>query len=319
MFVWLKNRLVGIAAIVGFLTLLVLLLTLAARWHFLFDMLTHGRLQYCLALLISGICLLLFGKKYRYGTIVFLCGIGLLISMSNFFIPNKDNKASSLAKQKLRVLSLNVLTSNQAKDRVIDYINSEQPDIIIVSEIDEKWRAALDGAFSKSHRYTKIHTSWDNFGIGVYSNVPFEPGSRIMYHGDYQIAYLDLYFNQKQKFRVVGMHPVPPSNASYWLARNQQMADTTKLIAAQPDIPTIVCGDLNCSPWSPFYRDMLKDANLRNATEGFGIWPTWTAFSILLGLPIDHVLVSSKVQVLDHRVGQNVGSDHRGITVDLAF
>ena len=84
-------------------------------------------------------------------------------------------------------------------------------------------------------------------------------------------------------------------------------------------MPTIVCGDLNCSPWSPFYRDMIKVAGLKNAAEGHCLWPTWTAFSIFLGLPIDHVLVNSKIQVLDHRVGRNVGSDHRGLTVDVVF
>ena len=316
MLIWLKKRLIGISGAVGILTLLFLLLSLAAQWHFLFDMLTHCRLQYCLALLSSGVCLLVLSKKRRFGLVFLLVGLVLLFSLAKFYLPQRKTDKD----QVIRIVSLNVLTSNQSKDKVIRYIKSEKPNIIIVSEIDEIWRSALDKAFNKTHRYNKLWTSWDNFGIGVYSQLPFEPGSRIKHHGSFQIAYLDLYFRQQQEqFRVIGMHPVPPSNAAYWHERNKQMADTAQLVADQPDLPTIVCGDLNCSPWSPFYHEMLKVGNLSNAAEGFGLWPTWTAFSIFLGLPIDHVLVNSKVQVLDHRVGKNIGSDHRAITVDLAF
>lgn len=311
-----QKTIVGFAEIVGFLALVGVLMSLLARWHYLFDMATHFRLQVCVALLVSGLCLLLLGRKYRYGTVVLVVGIALLITLAVFFIPaNKGGKVVS----ELRVLSLNVLTSNQSKDKVVDYIKAENPEIIIVSEIDRKWEVALDKAFRGTHPHVKTLTSFDNFGIGVYSQIPFDPGSQILRHGDYRIAYLDLMFTKKLPFRILGIHPVPPSSSGYWKARNQQMNDVAKLLSEKPELATIVCGDLNCSPWSPFYRDMLKVGKLTNAAAGFGIRPTWTAFSYPLGIPIDHVLISKKVQVLDHRVGPNVGSDHRGITVDVAL
>ena len=37
-----------------------------------------------------------------------------------------------------------------------------------------------------------------------------------------------------------------------------------------------------------------------------------------LGIPIDHLLHSAELQIVDRRTGPDVGSDHRGLVVDIA-
>ena len=47
----------------------------------------------------------------------------------------------------------------------------------------------------------------------------------------------------------------------------------------------LLVGDLNSSPYSPHYRALLRDADLRATTRN--ILPTW----LPLGLNLDHALV----------------------------
>jgi len=79
-------------------------------------------------------------------------------------------------------------------------------------------------------------------------------------------------------------------------------------------------GDLNATPWSPYYRQLLKGSGLRNTRQGFGILPTWPSWSLLDGLriPIDHCLVSSTIEVIDIKTAQIKGSDHLSLVIDIA-
>ncbi|MEG4204312.1 hypothetical protein QUA20_10330 [Microcoleus sp. Pol7_A1] len=44
--------------------------------------------------------------------------------------------------------------------------------------------------------------------------------------------------------------------------------------------------------WSPFYKNMVKTENLRNARSGFGILATWPTFMSLAYIAIDRFLLS---------------------------
>ena len=78
-------------------------------------------------------------------------------------------------------------------------------------------------------------------------------------------------------------------------------------------------GDLNITMWSPNYQEFVDRAELKNTRQGHGILPSWPTQFPVLSIPIDHVLVSSEIQVRDTRIGRNVGSDHLPIIVDLRY
>ncbi len=84
-------------------------------------------------------------------------------------------------------------------------------------------------------------------------------------------------------------------------------------------LPLIALGDFNITPYSPHFRQLLVDGNLRSAAEGFGWQPTWPTFLPPAGIQIDHAFVSPKVAVQGFRRGASDGSDHRPIVIDLVL
>ena len=52
---------------------------------------------------------------------------------------------------------------------------------------------------------------------------------------------------------------------------------------------------------------------------GFGNQPTWPSALGGVGIPIDHALVTSGVQVLNRSTFTIPGSDHRGLQLELSI
>jgi len=101
--------------------------------------------------------------------------------------------------------------------------------------------------------------------------------------------------------------------------RNAVFQALPAALAAMPPGPVLVAGDFNCTPWSPFFADLVAATGLSDSARGFGVWPTWNSTLLPLGISIDHVLVSDGLVTRNHRVGGDVGSDHFPVIVDLAY
>jgi endonuclease/exonuclease/phosphatase family metal-dependent hydrolase len=116
--------------------------------------------------------------------------------------------------------------------------------------------------------------------------------------------------------RLFAIHtswPLAPASAR---RRNRQLV----LLAQQAratTVPLVALGDFNISPFSPHFRQLLADGNLRSAADGFGWQPTWPTFLPPAGIQIDHGLVNAPVVVQSFRRGERDGSDHRPIVIDL--
>ncbi len=82
----------------------------------------------------------------------------------------------------------------------------------------------------------------------------------------------------------------------------------------------IVLGDLNLTPWSPLFSDLEASTELTRARHGYGLTPTWYAKvgTFAMGLVLDHCLISDELECVSHRVGADIGSDHRAVIVGLS-
>ena len=108
---------------------------------------------------------------------------------------------------------------------------------------------------------------------------------------------------------------MPPTSAAFHAERNGKLADRNSK-ALYREIPPIIAGDLNATPWSMAFND-LTDRGTRRSTT---LRPTWpTALGGWVGIPIDHVLVSHRWRRVDSWRGPNLASDHAPVLVRLAL
>ena len=109
-----------------------------------------------------------------------------------------------------------------------------------------------------------------------------------------------------------------PLGGQFYSDRNEQLAFIAELFEGREGTQVLV-GDLNASMWDINYRALEDETGLRNARTGFGIVPTWPTFMPFAMIPIDHILVSDDVSVVELRSGPRIGSDHLPLIVTIAL
>lgn len=287
------------------------------RFHFLPDLASHFRLQAICVLLFCGIVLLVFRRR-RWGAI----GLGAaLIALSTLlpFVIKPESAAATTTP--FRFLSMNVLTRNDRKSDVVTYLKESSPDVFVLLEVDEAWSKAVQDTCSSEWPYQVHEPRSDNFGILLCSKrKPIQ--TKVLYLGsDLPSVEATVVMPNGESVRLVGTHPLPPMNNHNWRSRNDQLAAIAETIGQHPlRKKSLVAGDLNCSPWSPFFKDLLKRSGLRDSANGFGLPPTWyVADFFLTALPIDHILVGSDISVVNRTVGPDLGSDHRAVIADCVI
>ena len=83
--------------------------------------------------------------------------------------------------------------------------------------------------------------------------------------------------------------------------------------------PVVVCGDLNCSPWSPYFADLLERGRLTDPRAGGRTPTSWRSGNPLFALPIDHLLPGGSARVTGLAAGPDVGSDHRPLRATVTW
>jgi endonuclease/exonuclease/phosphatase (EEP) superfamily protein YafD len=212
---------------------------------------------------------------------------------------------------------VNVRTENQRYDLVIASINKYRPALLVLEEVNERWLyelARLRGDFPHAIEQPRD----DNFGIALFSRIPLN-SNKIVYLGGTEApsitAQLDV---GGRRLTVLGTHPLPPGNSENFRLRNEQLSDAARFVRSQTSC-VVVLGDLNATPWSYYFQRFLKESGLTDSSKGRGLHTTWPAGLNPLRIPIDHCLVSPEIGVVNRMTGNNVGSDHLPIVVDLDF
>jgi endonuclease/exonuclease/phosphatase (EEP) superfamily protein YafD len=133
-------------------------------------------------------------------------------------------------------------------------------------------------------------------------------------------------FPSENCFTTYPWHPDEgPGKEVLYDERNQELSLIRDEMISM-NHPAILVGDLNCGLWSPAFRHLV-DAGLHDSEQGFGPQPSWPARNgrvienvpIPPLVPIDHVLVSNDVCVLQRVTGPPMQSDHLPVFVRVAI
>ncbi len=308
---WLPKLLHNLFMASLFLVVCFSLARFTARWSAWGELFSHFVIQYGLILLLGAAYSFAISAP-RYA-LVMLCFASLNLSLLLPFIPR------SLPPEPADVIpisSVNVLIKNRDYRRTLNFVESASPDILIVSEVDEEWLQALDAL---NYPHSKKFPAVDWLGLAIYSRFEILSSETFPANSPDPYACAWTLKVKEGELVVIGAHPEPPRlppNSE----RQHVLEEMTQFVAKfSKRKPTVLIGDLNVTPWSPYFESMKQGAELTDARVGQGVTQTWPAQFPPLWIPIDHCLVSKDVTVHGFWAAESVASDHFPIVCRISL
>lgn len=306
--------LLGLIAAAGTVAATASVLGFFGMYNWFFDLCSHFRVQYCLGLgVVAG--LLLFPGKWRMAAVFGIFAmINLAVILPLYFW---GEPVPAVNERSVRALLANVNTQTGDAAAVVTMIRRFDPDIIVLEEVNARWLADLESVLS-GYKHTEQEPREDNFGIGLWSRYPFLHAC-IAYIGAAEVPSIVAEIETPQgRCSVVATHPLPPIGKVYSDLRNDQLAELPRWVR-QAASPVVLLGDLNVTPWSSYFKRLLRESGLKNSSQGHGVLPTWPTFNPLLRIPIDYCLCSEGIKIVGRETGPDVGSDHFPVIVDFVI
>ncbi len=309
----------GVFIITGTLCCAGVAASFFGRFHLIFELSCHLYIQYFIFTSIAA-AILTFEREWKKASLMALFAIYCATALAPFIsfkAANAANEAEGAAKTKiLRAACANILTANGEHQKIIDMAVKYDPDFIILIEVNKKWAEAMK-ALEKDYPYVVLEPSEDNFGMAFYSRIK-PVTAEIILAGALPVPFLKAKFAAGEKeFTLYAAHPLPPLGNNYLKLRNGQLESMAAIIAREGG-RALLMGDLNVTPWSPYFKDFKTAAGLENSSEGRGLNASWPAqMPAPLRIPIDYCMNSKDVKVVKVFTGQFNGSDHFPVIADF--
>ena len=281
--------------------------------YWLLDVFSNFKLQYAVTSFVLLICSLFVFKRKSLALII----LSISLIWNAYYIVPYYLKSSAKVdiKKELKLVSINLLSSNTDIDLVKKYILEEDPDALVLMELTPAWEAQLN-TITINSKYKKLVARTDNFGIAILTKYPMKSSVEYFAESTKPSIVADLKI-ENEKLTLVASHPVPPLGQDAFESRNQQLLSIIKN-KDRFSKHMVIAGDFNTSSFSNHFRK-LTSGDLKDSRIGFGLLPTWPADYPLLQTTLDHILVSEQIKVIERSTGPSIGSDHLPISIKIGI
>jgi endonuclease/exonuclease/phosphatase (EEP) superfamily protein YafD len=298
-------------------TVLVGLLAVATAAGFLdlvswvFEPATVFRLQYVVLLLAAALLALALRQWYLVVAAVALSGVNIAA-----IAPWQDGprSAASAADPTLRIVAFNVKSGNHRYDQLAPLVAELKPDVLGLVELTPGWAHAADSASSRV-RPRGFAVQRGAYGMGLLSAATPTAISARHFPADGPVVLIARFTIRDRPLTFVLVHVHTP------FAGSVHERELRALAAARPSLGSrlIVCGDFNTVSWAAQFQDFSRSTGLTDVFRGAWHAYSWPSWSRLLGVPLDHCLISSGLAVRERHFGPSIGSDHFPLVVDVAI
>lgn len=228
-----------------------------------------------------------------------------------------DGTVDAAGGETLTVLSANIHHGTGEAEALVELVDRYRPDLLAVQELTPSFDLRLRRAgLGRLLPHAILETRRGVSGSGLYSSRPMRKIAAPRVFAFRQPRAL-LRLRDGRRIRVVDVHPYPPQghHVDQWTAALESLPSTGR------GTPWVLIGDFNATLDHSQLREIL-DRGYRDAGEvaGNGLEPTWPAddwASRLPGVTIDHILVDSRLGIVDYEVEELPGSDHRPVRAEL--
>lgn len=294
-------------------------LALFAWFDPLFELFVHFAAQYLVAGIVLATLALLM-RRYLAFALALGLGLSNLAPLWPYVVEAPPRVAANNGPT-LRLVTANLYNWSADAVALQNFLQSTDADIVVLTEVtvqQEPAFAAVEGKYP--HRLRTQGRPHHPFGLLVLARLPLLSAMTHQPFGvDYPIVEFRLCADDAGRACVatIALHATRPGR-EFGDMRNRMLefAAARARLAGEAGEQAIVAGDFNVTPWSPAF-DVLTGLGLRDAGLGQGWQPTWPTGLGVAGIPIDHVLVSPRLEVRDYRRLAAMNSDHRPVAVEL--
>lgn len=228
--------------------------------------------------------------------------------------PRRAPPAAAGGAESLRIVSANLLHQNSDFERAPRVIGGLGADVIVLCETTPEARAAFAGLEREFPHAIDTCVPEGLYGIVVLSRFPMKERSRGIGE-DARPRHLAVDLDVDGRLvTLVAIHPANPLRLSRAHRVPGEFDAVAELCRAAPG-DLILIGDCNAAGWSHWLRQLEQAAGLANDRRIRPSWPVWLPAP--LRLPLDHVWVRGRVELLRAGLGPRFGSDHLPLVADV--
>ncbi len=292
--------------------------SLLGRTVWLFELLTHFRLQYVIAGV--SLALILAARRQWIGG-----AIAAAVAIANAvpIIPYLSSPAAADVgpREIIRVMALNLRHRFGDVDAARRLVRAKRPDVVLLTEFLPAHRGLLK-ALGDILPYRVGTRPRGKFDAVLLSRLPIS-SSRIHFPAARFLPVIEARLcrdpdDEESCFTVIALHS-PRPDFSRGRLQNETFALVAERAAAVVDRRVLVMGDLNTTPFSHRFQDLARRGGLTDAAIGARWRTTWISRFPPFGLTLDHVLVGAALSPVARDVTDDIGSDHFPLIVDVAL
>ena len=249
----------------AWLTLAVLLIGQLGALHWTAELFSHFVPHYAAVFALAALCL---HNRWRY----LWAAWALALTAWTLWPPVLEPPDSAAT----RLIWYNVNLDNRDARGESARLLAADADILALAEIqlhDPGWQP-----LRQHYPHGCVHEENSPFALAVFARAPLA-ACEVRFIEDYPYIRATLADGRT----LYAAHPPPPINADLARARIAYLRHLADRLATEKS--ALLRGDLNSSPYSQHYRELLHRAGLHTTTRN-GL-PTW----LPLGLNLDHALV----------------------------
>lgn len=217
-----------------------------------------------------------------------------------------------------RLVACNVKMSNRRYEDLVRVIAAEDPDLLVLMEIDDGWHEALAPLLGR-FGHVVARPQDNSYGMILASKMALEDMvvECLLTDGVPSIV-TTVRTAAGKRFRLYVIHPEPPVPHRETVGRDGETA-LVALRARDETLPVVVTGDLNDVAWSRTTERFRKVSRLLDPRIGRAVFSTFDARYPIIRWPLDHLFHSAEFRLSGMRRLPPCGSDHFPVLFDLVL
>lgn len=213
--------------------------------------------------------------------------------------------------QTVTLMTANLLAGSSATDGIERIVRENKVDVLAMQEVDpEAWEILKERGLDDLLPYVIDETRPAVQGNMILSRWPLSDINRGEVDDRFPSPEATV---SRVGLRVRSVHPFPPIKPKQTKAWQGDILSMPPARPAPDGTLRVLMGDFNATLDHSAFRELVaRDYRDAGRTSGNGLVPTWSANRVLT-LAIDHILVDSRIAVLDYKTFNMPRSDHNAV------